>query len=58
MNGRYIVKTIKVTLKDSEMEAVKKAMPMLHAFRHLIPAGLVSVVHKVEEAINGSTSET
>ena len=51
------MKIVKVALSDKEMAAIKKAMPMLNALRHLIPEGLVSVVHKVEEAINGSNTE-
>lgn len=52
------MRTLKVTLTEREMEAIHKAMPMLNSLRALIPATLISVVHKVEEAINGSSSET
>jgi hypothetical protein len=52
------VKNITVSLKDSEIEAVRKALPMLDAFRALIPAGLVSVVHKLEKAFNDTSSDS
>ena len=57
-SGRCIVRMLKIPITDLEMEAVKKAMPMLNAIRHLIPKALLSVVQKVEDAINASASET
>ena len=58
MSGRCIVRMINIPLTENEMESVKKAIPMLNAVRHLIPKALLSVVQKVEDAINASPSET
>lgn len=45
------MRTFSIDLEDDEVAALKKFRPMLETFRHLIPAGLLSVVRKLEEGI-------
>ena len=47
------MKKLSIELTDDEMDAIERFAPMIDAIRHIIPQGLLSVVHKVEQAIKG-----
>ena len=48
----HTMRKISITLTNDEIDGVIKFLPMLQPLRHLIPKDLVSVVSKVERAIN------
>jgi len=47
------MKDVNISLTDEEMDSLVKYLPMLDKMKHLIPSSLLSVFHKVKEAIHG-----
>ena len=45
------MRKLSIELTEEEMDAIHRFAPMIDAIRHIIPQGLLSVVHKVEKAI-------
>ena len=45
------MRELSIKLTEEEMDAIHRFAPMIDAIRHIIPQGLLSVVHKVEKAI-------